>query len=102
MTVMIQDYCRGIHAQSELCPECRELNDYALERLRACPFGEGKTVCSRCPVHCYKPDMRRRIRVVMRYSGPRMMYRHPLRAVRYLLDKRRKKPLVSIKKKGER
>ncbi len=100
--VMIRDYCRHVHAGGDLCPACRELNDYALEKLWKCPFGEGKTVCSRCLVHCYRPGMRQRIRVVMRYAGPRMIYCHPLRAVRHLLDKRRKSPLKTDKKKGER
>ena len=58
-----------------------------------CPFGEGKTTCARCPVHCYRKDMREKIRQVMRYSGPRMVYRHPVMAARHLMDGRRKEPL---------
>ncbi len=33
--------------------------------------------------------MRERVRVVMRYAGPRMLFRHPILAVRHLLDERR-------------
>lgn len=78
---MIRMYCRGRHGQkSGLCPECLELLDYALERLQKCPFGENKPRCSRCRVHCYKPEMRARIKEVMRYAGPRMLYRHPILA----------------------
>jgi hypothetical protein len=40
-------------------------------------------------VHCYKPAMREQIRVVMRYSGPRMAQRHPLLAAAHLLDRRK-------------
>ena len=36
-----------------------------------------KTTCARCSVHCYNPKMRRGIRVVMRYSGPRMFFAFP-------------------------
>lgn len=86
-------YCRDRHSSNDLCAECHDLETYALDRLCHCPFGEGKTVCSLCPVHCYKPVMRQRVREVMRYAGPRMMTRHPLMAAFHLLDKRRKKPL---------
>ena len=44
-----------------------------------------KTTCARCSVHCYNPKMRRGIRVVMRYSGPRMFFYHPVMAFRHLL-----------------
>ena len=91
---MIGMYCRAHHGGSEICAECRALETYAMARLDKCPFGEGKTVCSLCPVHCYKPAMRQRVREVMRYAGPRMMSRHPFMAVGHLLDKRRKKPLA--------
>jgi len=83
---MIRIYCRAHHGRrSGLCPECRDLLEYACERLERCPFKEHKPRCSECPVHCYKPDMSERIRAVMRYSGPRMPFRHPvLSAVHYL------------------
>ncbi len=72
--------------------ECAPLRDYALERLDKCPFQEGKTTCAKCRVHCYKPEMREKVRTVMRYSGPRMLYRHPVLAVMHLVDSRRKSP----------
>ena len=39
---------------------------------------ESKTFCSNCRVHCYCPDMREKIRMVMRFSGPRMLFYHPV------------------------
>ena len=56
---------------------------YATARLDRCKFGDGKTKCHKCPVHCYRPDMREKIREVMRFSGPRMMFYHPFEALRY-------------------
>ncbi|MFA5629321.1 MAG: nitrous oxide-stimulated promoter family protein [Dehalococcoidales bacterium] len=93
IVTMIGMYCKGNHHTAELCPECAELQEYALKRLDLCPFGEGKTTCAKCPVHCYKPQMRERVRVVMRYSGPRMTYTHPIQAVYHVIDNRRKAPL---------
>lgn len=100
---MIDIYCRGQHeAQDELCPECAELLDYARTRLRNCPFQAGKTTCAKCPVHCYKPDMRERIRTVMRYAGPRMLIRHPILALLHLVvDSWREKPLQRSRSSGD-
>jgi hypothetical protein len=90
---MVRIYCHGQHgATDDLCEECQELLDYAGKRLENCPFGDDKPTCSKCTVHCYKPEMRRRVIAVMRYAGPRMMSRHPVLAVQHLLDGLRKKP----------
>ena len=89
---LIAIFCRGRHGTAGgLCPECRELLDYALARLDRCPFGAGKPTCAGCPVHCYKPAMREKARSVMRYAGPRMLLRHPILALRHWLDGLRKR-----------
>jgi hypothetical protein len=95
--VMIEMYCRGRHGSraGQLCVECRELREYADARLDRCPFGPEKPTCSKCPIHCYKPIMRERIREVMRYAGPRMLNKHPILGLRHLIDSRKiaaKKP----------
>ncbi len=84
---MVGIYCRAHHGTSDaLCDECVELHDYAMARLDKCPFGYEKTTCAQCPIHCYKPEMRRRIRSVMRYAGPRMITRHPILAALHTYD----------------
>lgn len=86
--LMIDIYCRGKHAGPSadgLCADCQALLTYAFRRLDHCRFGERKPACKQCPVHCYRPDMRERIRSVMRYAGPRMLWRHPMAALRHLL-----------------
>lgn len=91
---MIEIYCRAHHGdrrtQDGLCAECGGLLDYAELRLDKCPFQEHKTTCANCPVHCYKPSMREKVKEIMRYSGPRMTFRHPVLALFHLLDGRRK------------
>jgi hypothetical protein len=87
---MIEIYCRGHHSASgRLCTECKDLLNYAEMRLEKCPFGENKTNCADCSVHCYQPAMRERVKEVMRYSGPRMTYRHPVLALHHFLDGRK-------------
>ena len=75
-----------------LCEQCASLLDYAFRKLDRCVFGADKPVCAKCPIHCYKPEMRERIQRVMRYAGPRMLLSHPVLAVGHLLDKRKPAP----------
>jgi predicted amidophosphoribosyltransferase len=90
---MIGIYCRGHHApDAPLCPDCSALWHYSRERVHRCPFGEAKSTCAKCTVHCYKPEMRERIREVMRYAGPRMPARHPVLTLYHFLDGRRPTP----------
>lgn len=84
---MIQLYCRHKEGNAELCPTCKELLHYAETRLERCPFGEEKSTCRNCTVHCYKPELRKRMQAVMRYAGPRMMLYHPIAALRHLLHR---------------
>ncbi len=97
---MIHIYCEKQHGcQGQLCSECSELLNYANDRLDHCPFQEEKSTCANCQVHCYKPEMRQRIREVMIFSGPRMITRHPYLAFMHLaVDGRRRAPTL---KKGK-
>lgn len=88
--IMIRMYCRARHQSTgSLCEACRQLQVYAERRLKRCPYGAGKPTCANCPTHCYKPAMRDEIRRVMRFAGPRMLFRHPWLAVMHLVDSRR-------------
>ena len=102
LEIMIKIYCRGQHgSEDKLCSSCQELWDYAQVRLEKCPFQEGKTTCNKCPVHCYKADMREQVRAAMRYAGPRMPRRHPVLTFFHFLDGRRKEPLPGRRKDDE-
>ena len=91
ISIMIKLYCRHFHDKNESqCEECSDLFEYANTRLDSCIFGENKPVCSKCPIHCYKPDLREKIRKVMRYSGPKMIYTHFILGIRHLFDRFRK------------
>ena len=91
VSLMIRLYCRKKHGGKELCPVCAELDAYARLRSDKCPFMETKTFCSNCKVHCYKKDMREKIREVMRFSGPRMIFHHPIMAIRHLIESKKEK-----------
>ena len=93
VSLMISLYCRKKH---------RELNDYARMRSDKCPFMEQKTFCSNCRVHCYKPQMREEIRKVMKFSGPRMIFYHPLLAVSHVVETRKEKKRLEAEERKEK
>ena len=88
---MIAMYCHSHHQKKGLCQQCQSLYEYAKSRSEHCPFMENKNFCSKCKVHCYKPDMQARIRQVMRYSGPRMIFHHPLLALWHVITSQKEK-----------
>ena len=86
-------YCRARHtaektviesAEAELqrlplqrypvCNECRDFLRYAFARRLRCPL-EDKPLCKHCPVHCYQPEYRARVREIMRFSGVYLLKR---------------------------
>jgi hypothetical protein len=84
---MIKMYCRENHnIEGTLCDDCDSLSKYAEKRLLSCMYGEIKPVCKHCPVHCYSPVMREQMRKVMRWAGPRMIFRNPFFAVMHIID----------------
>ena len=89
ITLMIDIYCQKKHGnkKDELCEECKELLEYAHKRLSFCKFGENKSTCSRCPIHCYKKDMKEKVKEVMKFSGPRLIIHNPIELVRHALNK---------------
>ncbi len=107
LQAMIAITCRGReHAERRgdrrgLCAGCEELRAYAEQRLTRCPGGEDKPTCNNGQVHCYRPEMRQRVREVMIYAGPRMLLRHPVLALLHLLvDERRPAPARPVRRPG--
>jgi hypothetical protein len=94
VAAMVRIYCAGRHGSRRggLCGPCEALLAYADERLVKCPFGEDKTTCRDCPIRCYRPVERTAMKDVMRYAGPRMLWRHPLLAIRHLWIERQGAP----------
>lgn len=85
VTQMIKLYCRHKEGNKELCDQCNQLIIYATTRLDHCKFGNEKKSCKSCSIHCYKPDMKARIKQVMRWAGPRMLFYHPIESIRHFL-----------------
>ena len=92
---MVHVYCKSKHGSenNQLCEDCTEFLEYAYKRLDNCPFHEEKPTCGKCLVHCYQPAMKQKAKTIMRYSGPRLIYKNPILALHHVFDGR-KKPLT--------
>ncbi|MCF2136832.1 MAG: nitrous oxide-stimulated promoter family protein [Candidatus Thorarchaeota archaeon] len=96
---MIDIYCSKKHGtkRGELCDDCAELLKYAHERLDNCRYGEDKPTCRKCPTHCYRPSMRKKMKAVMRVAGPRLFFRAPIKWIRHEIKDRRKRKSMRTK-----
>lgn len=90
------------HPEIDSKDKYKRLFDYAINRLERCYFGEEKPACKHCPIHCYQPARREEIKAIMRWSGPRMLLRHPILAIRHLIDDHRPVPDYPASKTGPR
>lgn len=87
--MMIDIYCKGnkhSRQKGHLCESCQALLDYAKMRSEKCPRKGEKTFCSTCPIHCYKSEYRVKVKEVMKYAGPRMLYIHPVIAIKHMIN----------------
>ena len=71
----ISIYCKENHLKKGtkeykdgLCRECYELLEYAVKKSENCPLNP-KPQCKHCAIHCYRPDMRQKIKKVMTFSS---------------------------------
>lgn len=94
---MVSLYCRkhnhivfadSVHISNShrggLCADCLDVLTYAHAKLDLCRYGNLKHSCRHCKTHCYNPIMRAKIRTIMRYSGPRMLFYAPLESLKHL------------------
>ena len=94
---MIRLTCADKHgARDGLCDDCAALLNYVQKRITRCPYGEDKPTCRKCPIHCYRPEERQRIKEVMAHAGPRLVMRGDLGALKHLLHDRQ--PVPELKK----
>ena len=85
---MIKLYCHKHHGTSgrELCQSCNDLLFYAYKKIETCRFLPDKPTCRNCTVHCYAKSKKEAIRDVMRFSGPKMMFRFPGLTTLHFID----------------
>ena len=68
--IMIKLYCKKKHrTKDSLCQHCQQLSDYA--------------------------QMREKIREIMRFSGPRMIFYHPIMAIRHVMENKKEKRRIN-------
>lgn len=80
IVVLTKIYCQA-HHEASLCEDCQALIDHAQQKLDRCVYGQDKPACKNCPIHCYKPERRQQAQLIMRYAGPKMLFKHPVLAI---------------------
>ena len=102
LTAMRQLYCHDHHAGGT----SHARNAATLQSMpiaaRGLPFSNGQATCGHCRIHCYRAEARAAIQEIMRYSGPRMLWRHPLLAIRHMRDSLRKSPPLPVRDSGKK
>lgn len=72
-----------------LCDECADHIRYAERRRAYCPK-DPKPFCAHCDTHCYHPDEAEWQRQMMRFAGPRSVFRgYAVPAVRHAMAARK-------------
>jgi len=97
INAMINIYCENHHQaiNEKMCDECTEILKYAQEKLSRCPFQNNKPTCGKCLIHCYNKTMQTEVKAIMRFAGPKMIWRQPMMAIQHLIDCR-KSPCASL------
>src|SRR6056297_90918 len=83
---MVHIYCRGNHSKNSPCSECMEVINYGLNKIDSCIYGINKPFCSKCTIHCYEENMKKKVKDIMRYSGPRIIFYHPIISLKHFLS----------------
>ncbi len=91
ITLMTGIYCQT-HHQDLNCTGCQSLISHAEKKLDRCVYGQDKPACKDCPIHCYKPIYREQTKVIMKYAGPKMLFKHPILTIIHLMKGRKKFP----------
>lgn len=90
---MVIIYCKSNHkTKSALCKDCQTLLKYAFQRLSNCPYQNEKPTCKNCVIHCFKEPEKSKFQEIMRYSGPKIIFKNPILAIRHLIDGLKKSP----------
>lgn len=93
VSLMIGLYCQKKHGtkKGELCPECRQLLDYVKFRRMKCR-GVTKSPSARTAAFIVINRIcSEKIARVMRFSGPKMVFYHPVIAFSHLAETKRQK-----------
>lgn len=84
VSLMIEKY---YDKHKDLAYEKEDLLSYVEKKLSLCPHGDDKPFCSSCKIHCYDEIHRARIKKVMKYMGPRMIFYAPKQSLKHFLEK---------------
>ena len=78
-----------------------ELIMKAFSHTDRCPHSFFKTFCHQCPTTCYKLTDLERIEPIMKYAGRKIMIKHPIMGLKFVINLIRSKNLINKNKDRE-
>lgn len=86
-------YCAAHHVDAPknphgMCAECAATIAFTHDRASNCPNGHTGN-CADCAIKCNRGEQQQRIKAIMKYAAPRMLFKHPLMTLEYALKKLR-------------
>ena len=92
INAMIIIYCHSQHEnKTGLCDECNKTLEYAFLKIEHCRHHSKKPVCNKCTIHCFSKEMREKIKIIMRFAGPKMIFKHPYLGLMRFVESMRSK-----------
>ncbi len=80
---VIEIYCNHKHdIPHGLCDDCSELLGDAIHLINKCQH-KPKPACGACKTNCFSSDQRKKMKGIMKYSGPKMLFRHPVLTINH-------------------
>lgn len=77
-------YCSNKHGVTGvLCYDCSKLLADTIHLVNKCPYSP-KPACGACKTNCFSVEHKRKMNQVMKYSGARMLFRHPILTINHL------------------
>lgn len=84
------------HRVPRLCDECAAHIRYAEKRRAYCPR-DPKPFCAHCDTHCYSAQESAWQRQMMRYAGPRSMFRgYAIPGIKHALEARKWRKTMAV------
>lgn len=84
--------------QYKIGSHCYEIIKNAFKHINRCPHSFYKTFCHHCPTKCYTCCELEDINPIMAYSGKRILFKHPIMGIRFVINVIRAKRIIKSKR----
>lgn len=84
-------------AKYKIGEHCYKIIQNTFKHTNRCPHSFYKTFCHNCPTKCYTCCELEDINPIMAYSGKRILFKHPIMGIRFVINVIRAKRIINSK-----